>query len=145
MMRRDVTGVILITHCQEAFDHTCKDICHSDKLFGGLTVIFGGDFQQILPVIVKGSRLVIVNACIQRSYIWQELKILHLKINMRLDTNNPEEANFAKWQLEVGYGQHTDNEGNITLPPHFHCPQNTLDSLVNIIYPGVTQHPYPSD
>jgi hypothetical protein len=56
-------------HCQEAFDHTCRDICDSDMPFGGLTVVFGGDFQQILPVIVKGSRPEIVNASIRSSYI----------------------------------------------------------------------------
>jgi hypothetical protein len=63
--------------------------------FGGLTVVFGGDFQQILPVIIKGSRPEIVNASIHSSYIWSHLKILSLKLNMRLG-QNPEEANFAK-------------------------------------------------
>jgi hypothetical protein len=49
-------------HCQEAFDHTCRDIRDSNIPFGGLTVVFGGDFQQILAVIVKGSCPEIVNA-----------------------------------------------------------------------------------
>ncbi|KAF8737744.1 Helitron helicase-like domain at N-terminus, partial [Rhizoctonia solani] len=40
--------------CAEAFNHTCKDIAnHPDKPFGGITVVFGGDFHQILPVISK--------------------------------------------------------------------------------------------
>jgi hypothetical protein len=61
--------------------------------FGGLTVVFCGDFQQILPVIVKGSHPEIVNASIRSSYIWSQLKILSLKVNMRLGQNL--EANFA--------------------------------------------------
>jgi hypothetical protein len=63
--------------------------------FGGFTVVFGGDFQQILSVIVKGSCPEIVNASIHSSYIWSHLKILSLKVNMRLG-QNPAEANFAK-------------------------------------------------
>jgi hypothetical protein len=38
--------------------------------FGGPTVVFGGYFQQILPVIVKGSHPEIVNPSICSSYIW---------------------------------------------------------------------------
>ena len=42
-------------HIIEAVDRTFRDLCDSNKPFGGLTVVFGGDFQQILPVILKGS------------------------------------------------------------------------------------------
>ena len=38
----------------------------TDKPFGGLTCIFGGDFQQTLPVIVQGSRGQTVSACLQQ-------------------------------------------------------------------------------
>ena len=51
-------------HIPEAVDRTLRDIRNCDKPFGGLSVVFGGDFQQILPVIVKGSRLQIVGACL---------------------------------------------------------------------------------
>jgi hypothetical protein len=131
-------------HCQEAVDRTLRDIRGNDKLFGGITVVFGGDFQQILPVIFKGSRPEVVGACIQRSYIWRELKVLHLKINMRL-RDNAEEREFAQWQLDVGHGRHTDDNGNISLPPYFHCPQNTVESLIDTIYPGIKSHPLPHD
>jgi len=42
-------------HCQEAVDRTLRDIHGNNNLFGGITVVFGGDFQQILRVIFKGS------------------------------------------------------------------------------------------
>lgn len=38
-------------HCFEALDRTLQDVRDCQRPFGGLTVVFGGDFQQILPVI----------------------------------------------------------------------------------------------
>jgi hypothetical protein len=124
-------------HIHEAVNHTLKDILDPNRPFGGVPVVFGGDFHQILPVIEKGSRPQVVGACLQRSILWQHIKVLHLKINMRLNTDDVEEREFAKWQLEVGKGGHTDENGNINLPDHFKCPQNTVASLIDSIYPGI--------
>ena len=133
-------------YAAEAIDRLLQDIKGSDRLFGGVTVVFGGDFQQILPVIVKGSRPQIVGACIQRSSIWRHLQILNLTINMRLQAaQDPEERAFARWQLDVGHGRQTDKDGNINLPQWFHCPQNTVESLIDTIYPGVDAMPHPHD
>jgi len=66
----------------EAVDRTLQDVLGNQKPFGGISVVFGGDFQQILPVIVKGSRSQIIGACLQESNLWQILKILPLKTNM---------------------------------------------------------------
>ena len=54
-------------HIHEAVDCTFQDIRNSNAPFGGLSIVFGGDFQQILPVIIKGSWPDVVNACMQRS------------------------------------------------------------------------------
>ena len=48
--------------CFEALDRSLRDVLRKtrfdicDKPFGGMTVVFGGDFRQVLPVIPKGSR-----------------------------------------------------------------------------------------
>nr|KAJ0220126.1 hypothetical protein LSAT_V11C200058070 [Lactuca sativa] len=50
-------------HCFEAVDRTLRDIIlpsDIDKPFGGKTIVFGGDFRQILPVIQRGNRSDIV-------------------------------------------------------------------------------------
>lgn len=44
----------------EAVDQTLRDLRNSNKLIGGVTFVFPGDFRQILPVIVKGMRADIV-------------------------------------------------------------------------------------
>ncbi|XP_028752798.1 uncharacterized protein LOC114712429 [Neltuma alba] len=71
--------------CIEAFDRTLKDIMHSNHPFGGKCVLMGGDFRQILPVIPRGTRADIVNACINSSYLWEYCTIFHLTKNMHED------------------------------------------------------------
>ena len=132
-------------HIHEAVDRTFQDIRRSDKPFGGLTIVFGGDFKQILPVIVKGSRPQIVGACIQKSQLWRSVKVLKLTENMWLNTQVEAEKNFAKWQLEIGHGKHTDDAKNIKLPDHFKCAENTVDSLIATVYSGINGFPHPPD
>ena len=121
----------------ETVDCSFRDLHNSDKPFGGLSFVFSGDFQQILPVILKGSRVQVVGACLQQSVLWRHIIVSHLHQNMQLNTELEEEANFARWQLQVGHGEYTDDSFNITLPDHFHCTENTLDSLVDKAYPGI--------
>ena len=41
----------------EALDNSLCDIMDRPQLpFGGKTVVFGGDFRQLLPVVRRGSR-----------------------------------------------------------------------------------------
>src|SRR6266542_3557172 len=96
-------------------------------------------FQDILPVIEKGSRGEIVGACIQRPYIWPSLQVLHLHQNMRLNVDIEEERAFAQWQLDIGHGKHTDNSDKIILPPNLRLEENTVEALICHIYPGLSQ------
>src|SRR6266446_6364904 len=91
-------------HIIETVDRSFRDLRDSDKPFGGLTIVFGGDFQQILPVVLKGDRAQVVGACMQRSILW----------------------------------------GDITVPDHFRCRENTVASLIDTIYPNI-QTPNPAD
>src|SRR5271155_3308786 len=68
--------------CQEAVDLTFRDIRGNENPFGGVAVVFGGDFQQILPVVVKETRGEIVGECLQHSHLWGNIKVLKLKENV---------------------------------------------------------------
>ncbi|XP_072074046.1 uncharacterized protein [Arachis hypogaea] len=103
--------------CIEALDRTMRDILRFKnpnslhQPFSGKTVIFGGDFRQILPVIPKGTRQEIVSATINSSYIWNDCKLLTLTKNMRLrssdsNTRSSELKEFADWILGIGDGCH---------------------------------------
>ena len=137
-------------YIHNAVSRTFQDIRNSDAVFGGVSVVYGGDFQQILSIIKKRSRPEIVAACLQRSIVWPSLQVLHLHENMRLNVNVEQEREFAQWQLDVGHGLHTDELNRIDLPPSLRLEENTVQALISYIYPGLSQlqpplHQYFSD
>lgn len=67
----------------EALDMTLRDVRMSNKIMGGITVMFAGDFRQTLPVIVRGTRADIVKSCLKTSPLWKFIRILKLSNNMR--------------------------------------------------------------
>ena len=57
-------------YCFEALDKTLQDLKNNfEQPFGGLTVILGGNFRQILPVILSGTKEEIIDATITNSYL----------------------------------------------------------------------------
>nr|XP_017255780.1 PREDICTED: uncharacterized protein LOC108225432 [Daucus carota subsp. sativus] len=118
--------------------------------FGGITVLLGGDFRQILPVINYASRGDIVSACITNSLLWYNAKIYILHRNMRLNQGNTAEEveelrTFAEWVLKIGNGtlkppqqSHiTYEEDDILLPINFCDPdvQNSVENMIQWTYP----------
>ncbi|XP_015959923.1 uncharacterized protein LOC107483820 [Arachis duranensis] len=100
----------------EALDRTLRDIMVSvsdrnkDLPFGGKVVVLGGDFRQVLPVILEGSRAEIVMALINSSVLWKYCKVLCLTKNMRLtmgsEQSTPQELRlFSDWILQIGEGR----------------------------------------
>lgn len=83
-------------HCFESLDRSMKDIVRNkdNRRFGGKVVVLGGDFRQVLPVIHGAGRAEIVMESLNLSYIWQQVKVLQLKKNMRLMSKDlsPDEA-----------------------------------------------------
>ena len=106
-------------HVFEAVDRTFRDILdRPDTVFGGKVVVLGGDFRQILPVVIKGSQMQIENACIKNSrLIWPHVSCLTLTQNMRVARDDPSALQFADYLLKIGEGReetfadcrHTDN------------------------------------
>ena len=143
----------------EALDKTLKDIlgfndpdCRS-RIFGGVTVLLGGDFRQILPVIPKGSRSEIVQSCINQSELWKHCKIFTLTRSMRVNeyTENGEidtrKHDFNKWVLAVGDGtlpakckEGEDEPTWIDIPETFliKASDTPIEQIVAVTYPDFT-------
>ena len=68
----------------EKLDKALQDIMSNNELFGGKVVLFGGDFRQILPVVVRGNHAQIINASLKKSYLWDSIEQLALTRNIRI-------------------------------------------------------------
>ncbi|XP_019179528.1 PREDICTED: uncharacterized protein LOC109174729 [Ipomoea nil] len=138
--------------CFETLDRTIRDLLRfinprsSDMTFGGKTVVFGGDFRQILPVIPKGTRPDIVRASISSSYLWKSCKVLRLTKNLRLrsvqsENEGKEIEEFAKWIANIGdriIGSQLDGESEITVPEHLllKCEDDPIATIVDSTFPN---------
>ncbi|XP_074336465.1 uncharacterized protein LOC141673609 [Apium graveolens] len=142
-------------HAFESVDRSLGDIMsvidkrRAKKPFGGITVVFGGDYRQILPVIPKASRAEVVGSIFNKSKIWEFCQLFLLKQNMWLHAGNTEMENkviadFSKWQLLVGDGKVENfspdadtGEMLIKIPDQYvvHTTQNPIESLSKITYP----------
>ncbi|XP_022032765.1 uncharacterized protein LOC110933870 [Helianthus annuus] len=134
-------------HCFEALDRTMRDISRSSqsniegKPFGGKVVLFDGDFRQILLVIPKGTRSMIVDASLYSSYIWQHcqvLKLMRLRVGCK-QTDLQEIKEFAEWILKLGdglLGDENDGEVDIEIPDDLliHDQVNPISFLISFTY-----------
>ncbi|KHN18086.1 ATP-dependent DNA helicase PIF1, partial [Glycine soja] len=119
--------------CFKALDKTLNDIMkisdNSDTVLGGKTVVFGGDFRQILPMISRGT----LHATINAFYLWSQCHVLKLTKNLRLQSNSNtthaiEVTNFAKWILQIGDELFILNY------------TDPIDAIVQSTYPNIRQH-----
>jgi len=97
-------------HVFEAVDRTFRDITKVDAPFGGKIVVFGGDFRQVLPVVLRGTRGDIENACLKRSAIWSHVNTLKLCENMRVKKDDPTNRAFVEFLLRVGEGKESTEQ-----------------------------------
>ncbi|KAH9392025.1 hypothetical protein TYRP_022296 [Tyrophagus putrescentiae] len=83
-----------------ALDSLLRDLTGVNMPFGGKTIVVGGDFRQVLPVIRKGSRRQIFESCMKKHDQWSSFQKLRLTENLRcLD------APFREYLLEIGDGK----------------------------------------
>ncbi|KEH28056.1 PIF1-like helicase [Medicago truncatula] len=141
---------------QTWFDRLMRDIMSKNdplnefKPFGGMTVVLGGDFRQILSVVRKGTWQNIVDASINSSKIWAYCNVLRLTVNMRLGASSvpakqKEIANFGKWILSIGDGNNASDENGemkVEIPEDFLISDTTnmLMSLIDFVYPDLNDN-----
>jgi hypothetical protein len=123
----------------EVLDRSMRDIMEcQDRPFGGKTVVFGGDFRQVLPVVRKGSRGQIIDASLRSSNLWKGMRQKKLVENMRAQNDRW----FADYLLRIGNGtEKTDKEGNIQLPEEI-CVSSTgeaadIEKLIDHVFPAL--------
>ncbi|GJY61331.1 DNA helicase [Tanacetum coccineum] len=140
--------------CFEALDRTLRDLMSAPEIvFGGKTVILGGDFRQTLPVKKGAAKEELIYASIANSYLWSHFKVYMLRENMRLlrsdlsDEQRKRSEVFAKWLLDVGNGEIGENDqqddedtSQITVSQEYCIDpgKEGLSKLINFIYDDAT-------
>ncbi|CAB1113964.1 unnamed protein product [Ectocarpus sp. CCAP 1310/34] len=82
-------------YCVEALDRTLKDLMRNDRLFGGKTILFSGDWRQTGPIVKHGSPTDTVDAAVISSHRWKHISRLRLTKSQR-DKDDPAYASFVR-------------------------------------------------
>ncbi|XP_073266985.1 uncharacterized protein [Populus alba] len=138
--------------CFEALDKSLRDVLRLNNPFGGKSVLLGGDFRQILPVIPGGTKEEIINASFTSSLLWSAFTFLTLNQNMRLSAEglSPDQKDelrqFAEWILLIGDGQICDlavsddhDAAFIKIPCELQVEviDSPIAAIVSAIYPDI--------
>ena len=149
----------------EALDRSFRDAIKESgqpmplQPFGGKLLILSGDFRQLLPVVKRGVRAQIVNACITKSErLWSQTQIIHLTTNMRcerlLRRGDQESASqiqeYADWLLRLGEGRipvaagFGPNSNIVAFPRELILQaeingQSEADMLIDHVYAGIEE------
>ena len=81
-------------------EECCRTVMNSPVTFGGKVVILLGDFRQTCPVVPRGTKMDVLNACISRSSLWPQFDVARLITPIR----NAEDPDFASFVDEIGDG-----------------------------------------
>ena len=126
-------------HALHTVDRMLRDVTNNDVPMGGITLLLSGDFRQILPVVIRGSKADHINACIKSSALWRHIVSLNLKINMRVYTANDDNANkFADNLLLIGDGK-TEKISELDVIPygnmvyHIKSVMLSIDNITDVI------------
>jgi hypothetical protein len=119
-------------HALAAINRMMKDITKSDVPFGGKVFILGGDFRQVLPVVPRQPRTVIVENCLKSSPLWPLFNVMKLKRNMRAEEDQQE---YARWLLSLGNGElecepQQSVPNSIEIPPQCQVVENNIVDAV---------------
>ena len=139
--------VMCMRYCIEAVDRTLRAIMKNLTVpFGGKCILFSGDFRQILPVVPKGSRGMIVHLCFKSSPLYPHTRKLHLKQNMRLNAlkNDPtadsSALSYPGFLLSVGEGSiPVETDDIIRLPQHVNVVK-TSEELIDSVFPDICKN-----
>ena len=112
-------------------DRLLKDIMKNQSPFGGKTIVLGGDFRQVLPVVPRAGRHGTVKRCIKSSPLWRFFKVLKLTQNMRAHGDS---TDFSDFLLKIGNGLYPSLPDSyvISLPQQILLKKN--ESIIDSVY-----------
>lgn len=93
----------------EIVDRTLQKVMKNKAPFGGIVVVLGGDFKQILPV--KEGKTSIIGATLHCSPLWKKMQKFSLTEIMR----QKEDKEYANYVSTIGDGSINSSRGSVRL------------------------------
>ena len=127
---------MVLGNALNAIDKMLRDITGDDVPFGGKVFLLGGDFRQVLPIVPRQPRTVVIESCLKRSPLWPSFRVFKLTKNMRA---NADEQEFSRWLLDLGNGE-IQCEG-CSIPESVEIPSEChvlFDGIIDAVFPDVS-------
>ena len=115
-------------------DRLMRDIKQKSLPFGGIVVLFSGDFRQTLPVVPHGGRALTVEESIKRNHLWKQVRQFKLSKNMRYSEG---EDDFAAHLIKVGDGCLPEGDTNVTLSSTLHQHLTGTGCPIDLVYKNI--------
>ncbi|XP_078434264.1 uncharacterized protein LOC144705457 [Wolffia australiana] len=145
-------------HVFETLDRSIRDVMKTTNPylenvpFGGKVVVMGGDFRQMLPVMQKGSRAMIINSALNRNQrAWSEFLLAVGEGRAATDVYLPNEIRRVSSLTDLisqVYGSFDDDETQL-LTKTILTPLNDdvveINNMVLDVFPGETMEYLSSD
>ncbi|XP_022172105.1 ATP-dependent DNA helicase PIF2-like, partial [Myzus persicae] len=124
----------------EALNRSLIDLTGKNDIMGRITIVFSGDFRQILPVVPRGTKTDEIRACIKSSILWEHVIRLKLTSNIRVQLSKEQDSDeFSKFLLDIGEGKlPIDENEQISLTNDFGKIIFNIPDLISSIYPDLT-------
>jgi ATP-dependent DNA helicase PIF1 len=58
-------------------DRLLRKLMNNDFPFGGKTIVLGGDFRQVTPVVTHANKTKIIENSIKSGKLWKEFKFMN--------------------------------------------------------------------
>ena len=128
----------------EAVDRSLRFFLNEEqKLFGGILVVFGGDWKQGPPVVLRGSQAQILNATFKCSKLWPNVQQHTLKTNMRVLLHGcQDEKEFLRFQANIGTGasNRSPDEQITVIPSDMVSNATTIREFASEIYRDICRN-----
>ena len=135
---------MLSRYIYECIDKSIQDLLEINTLFGGVTVIFSGDWRQCLPIVNNGSDADVLNECLISSYLWKHIEHFKFTRNMRAENQN-DNSNYANLLLNLGNGI-SPNRDEAKFDDDFHklpndlfIENNSIENLVSHVFGEINE------
>ncbi|KAL6896782.1 hypothetical protein ACP4OV_007354 [Aristida adscensionis] len=130
----------------ETLDRSLQDIMDCTLPFGGKVMVFGGDFRQVLPVVIRGTKAQITDATLQRSYLWENMRKIRLSRNMRAQFD----PWFSDYLLRIGNGtEPTIGDDYVRLPDDivigYTDTEDSINKHIVDVFPSLEENARSSD